>query len=263
MNARRWLLLRIAGYAVGLYLLSAVSACTVADGMLFHPEASTRAKPRGGFILPAKDGSPQLSAVYLPSKDARLTLWYFHGNAEDLGAVMPRLEAYRDLGFNVFAVDYPGYGLSGGKPTEESIYAASRVALDYLRDELKTPPAKLVLYGRSVGGGPAADVASHEPVVGLILESAFTSAYRVVTRWPLLPGDQFQNLRKMTHVRCPVLLIHGREDQVVPFHHGESLLAAVRGRSSHLWVEQAGHNDLLDWAGDRYWQALRDFTQTL
>ncbi|HET7535955.1 MAG TPA: alpha/beta hydrolase, partial [Candidatus Didemnitutus sp.] len=118
---------------------------------------------------------------------------------------------------------------------------------------------RVILYGRSLGGGPATDLAAKEPVAGLVLESAFTSVFRVMTRWPLLPGDQFCNAKKLPSVKCPVLVMHGRLDEVIPFHHGETLLAAAPGKKSHLWVDGAGHNNLLAIAGDAYWQALLPF----
>ncbi len=265
MDARRprrtnWL--RLVVVLATLYGLVAIGAFIVSDGMLFHPEYGSRAEPPGGFFLRDTDGT-KLSVVYLPNPGARFTLWYFHGNGEDLGRLAPRMEALRQLGYAVFAVDYPGYGMSDGTPTEASLYASTETGLRYLREQLKITPTQLVLYGRSLGGGPAVELATREPVAGLVLESAFTSAYRVMTRWPLLPGDKFENLRKLPAVRCPVLVIHGRADGVIPFAHGEALFAAALGRKSHLWVDLAGHNDLLRWAGEDYGRAVREFARGL
>jgi hypothetical protein len=257
---RRWIGFALA--AAAFYGLAALWAHAVSDGMMFHPEYGSRAAPPGGFFIRQTDGT-KLSAVYLPKPGARFTLWYFHGNAEDLGDIAPRLQALHKLGFAVFAVDYPGYGLSGGKTNEAGIYASTQAALGHLRDRLKITPPQLVLYGRSLGAGPAIELARREPVAGLVVESAFMSVYRVMTHWPLLPGDKFENLRKLPAVHCPVLVIHGRDDQVVPFMHGEALLAAVTGRRRHLWVDFAGHNDLLQSAGENYWRTLRDFAREL
>ncbi len=247
---------------IALYGLAALIAPRIADGMLFHPGYGSMAVPPGGFYIPQADGK-KLSAVYLPNPQARFTLWYFHGNAETIADKMPRLRAFHDLGFAVFSVDYPGYGLSEGWPSEASIYAASQTALTYLGKDLETPPHRLVLYGRSVGGGPAVELAAHENVRGLILESAFTSAFRTMTHWGVLPRDRFQNIKKLPNVRCPVLIMQGREDRVVPFSHGEALLAAVTGRKSHLWVDLAGHNDVIEYAGDAYWKTVREFERGL
>lgn len=234
-------------------------ARSISDSMLFLPDYGSRVEPVGAVRIEVGDGLA-VSAVYLPNPAARFTVWYFHGNAEALGDLGPRLEKLREQGFAVFAAEYPGYGASGGVPTERSIYAANRAALGYLRDRLHVPPEKVILYGRSVGGGPATEIAAKENVGGLVLESAFVSAYRVMTRWPLLPGDKFKNLAKLRDVHCPVLVIHGRADRVIPFWHGEALYATARGRKQHLWIDTAGHNDLLEWAGDRYGKALQEFS---
>ena len=238
-------------------------ALMASDSMIFFPNYASRAEPEGAVHLEMEDGS-RLSAVFLPNPKARLTLWHFHGNAEALGDLVPRLNELREFGFNVFALEYPGYGTSGGRPSEKQIYASLNVGLRYLRDELKISPAQLLIHGRSLGGGPAVELARRETVSGLILESTFTSAYRVVTRWPLLPGDKFKNLTKLSAIDCPVLVIHGRDDRTIPFHHGESLYAAVRSKSKqHLWVDSAGHNDLRRWAGEAYRESIVRFAEKL
>jgi fermentation-respiration switch protein FrsA (DUF1100 family) len=163
----------------------------------------------------------------------------------------------------VFAYDYPGYGLSDGTPSEGGIYAANAAALLHLTGKLGVPANRLVLYGRSLGGGPAVDLASKEPVAGLILESTFTSVFRVMTRWALLPGDQFKNARKIPQITCPLLIMHGTDDRVIPFHHGKKLFDAAHGPKRHLWVQWAGHNNLRDMAGDAYWTTFRSFTSDL
>jgi abhydrolase domain-containing protein 17 len=238
-------------------------ALMASDSMIFFPNYASRAEPEGFVKVEMEDGSG-LSAVFLSNPKARLTLWHFHGNAEALGDIMPRLKELREFGFNVFSLEYPGYGTSYGRPTEARIYASLGAGLRYLENELKITPGQLVVHGRSLGGGPAVELATRENVAGLILESTFTSAYRVVTRWPLLPGDKFKNLKKLSAVHCPVLVIHGRSDRTIPFHHGESLYAAVRSKSKqHLWVNLAGHNDLRRWAGELYQEAIVEFTQNL
>ncbi|ACB75937.1 alpha/beta hydrolase [Opitutus terrae] len=256
---RRGLGLRSALALVVIYGAVTLWARSLSDSMLFLPDYGSRVEPAGAVRIDVGEGIA-VSAVYLPNPAARFTVWYFHGNAEALGDLTPRLEKLRELGFAVFAVEYPGYGASGGVPTERSIYAANRAALAYLRERVHVPPEKVILYGRSVGGGPATEIAAKENVGGLVLESAFVSAYRVMTRWPLLPGDKFRNLAKLRDVRCPVLVIHGRADRVIPCWHGEALYAAARGTKQHLWIDTAGHNDLLEWAGDRYGKALQEFT---
>jgi fermentation-respiration switch protein FrsA (DUF1100 family) len=227
------------------------------------PRYGSRAEPQGALKVKRTDGS-QLTAVFLRNPNARFTLWYFHGNAEALGDIGDRLRELKDLGFSVFAVEYPGYGTNFESPTEAKVYETIEVGLRYLRDEMQIRLEDVVVYGRSLGGGPAVELASREKVAGLVLESTFSSAYRVMTRWPILPGDKFCSLRKMPKVTCPVLIIHGRSDGVISFRHGKLLYeAAPTENKQHLWVDFAGHNDLLQTAGDSYRRAITDFAAKL
>jgi fermentation-respiration switch protein FrsA (DUF1100 family) len=201
----------------------------------------------------------ELAVLYLPNPGARFTLCYFHGNAEDLGDIEPMLREFREAGFSVFAVENPGYGHSAGRPSEAAIYAAARTARDYLRNVLKVPAEQTLLYGHSLGGGAALQLAAEEKVGGLVLQSTFVSAFRVMTRWPLLPFDQFKNLAKLPRVSCPVLILHGTADEVISFHHGETLFAAAHEPKRAMWVNGAGHNDLREVAGKKFWDTLSAF----
>jgi fermentation-respiration switch protein FrsA (DUF1100 family) len=258
---RYWL--RFAAGLVVLWLIAAALARLVSDSMIFHPGYGSRANPRGAGQLTLPDGT-KLSLIHLPNPDARFTLWHFHGNAEALDDILSRLNELKEFGFSVFALEYPGYGVSDGRPTEAEIYRSLGAGLKYLREEMNVRPEDLVIHGRSLGSGPAVELASREKVAGLILESAFTSAYRVMTRWPLFPGDKFNNVNKIERISCPVLVIHGRRDRVVPFHHGQLLYAAASSENKkHLWVDSAGHNDLEQRAGDSYRHAIVEFMNGL
>lgn len=254
-----WKLFAVLGI---LYAGITALAYFYSDRVMFQPGFGSRRAPEGMRRIPLSDGG-SLAALYLPNPAAKHTLWFFHGNAEDLGDLEPFLREMQRRGFAVFAVDYPGYGLSTGSPSEKSVYAATEAAARHLQETLKVPLASVVLYGRSLGGGPALELALHEPVAGLVLQSAFTSSYRVMTGIRLLPFDKFENLRKLPRVTCPVLVIHGRDDEVIPVAQGEALLAAVPGRKLHLWIEGAHHNDFTEVAGERLWQALQEFEATL
>lgn len=256
------LALIISALLLGAYALLMAYAYYFSDEKLFFPSYGSHRIPDGLVVIPTESQEP-LMAVYLPNEKATHTLWYFHGNAEDLGDIEPRLNEFRERGYAVFAVEYPGYGLNPGLPTEESIYAGSQVGLRYLTETLKVPLSKVIAYGRSIGGGPAVELASKEPIAGLILESAFTSAFRVVTGVKLLPFDKFDNLQKIPEVNCPILFLHGGDDRIVPFSHAETLFEATRAPKMNLWVEVAGHNDFMHWAGPSYWQSLSEFTESL
>jgi hypothetical protein len=117
--------------------------------------------------------------------------------------------------------------------------------------------------GRSVGCAPAIHLAANNKVAGLIAEAPFMTAFRVLTHYSLLPWDKFNNLREIKKVRVPVLIIHGRHDQVVPFWHGERVFQAANQPKQFIAIDSAGHNDILFVAGKRYFDALQHFTAEL
>lgn len=229
-----------------------------ADGLIYFPNHASRRAPAGLQTIASDVGD--IAVLHLPNPRARFTVWFFHGNAESLGDLEPFLYALRDQGYAVFAFDYPGYGRSTGQPSEKTLYASARAARTYLRDVLRVPADRTLLFGRSLGGGPAVQMAAEERNAGLILQSTFVSAFRVVTRWRLLPFDQFENLKKIPRVNCPLLVMHGRADEVIAFRHGEQLLKAAKEPKRHLWVDGARHNDFLSVAGPNFWRALREFS---
>ena len=231
------------------------------DWMIFKPQPSSYQDTKEILKLTAADGV-QISAIYLPNSKATYTILYSHGNAEDLGDMLTILQNLQQQGFAVFAYDYRGYGTSQGTPSETNAYQDIDTAYNYLTTKLGVLPKQIIVYGRSVGGGPSVDLASRQQVGGLIVESTFTKAFLVVTRIPILPFDKFANIDKIKKVNCPVLIIHGTSDSVIPFSHGKQLFAAAKEPKLFLGVDGADHYDnLSEVAGDRYAKTLRDFVQ--
>ncbi|MEB3179284.1 MAG: alpha/beta hydrolase [Nostocaceae cyanobacterium] len=251
---------RVVKSLIFIYLFFAIYVFFRADSMIFQPQSSSYQDSREIIKLTNADQS-RLAAIHLVNPTAKYTILYAHGNAEDLGDIRPILEDLRDVGFSVFAYDYRGYGTSEGTPSEKNAYQDIDTAYNYLTQELKISPQQIILFGRSVGGGSVVDLATRQPVGGLIVESTFISAFRVVVPFAILPFDKFSNLQKIKKVRCPVLVMHGKVDEVIPFWHGEKLFAAVRSPKLSLWVEGANHNDFAAVAGKRYADILRDFTE--
>jgi fermentation-respiration switch protein FrsA (DUF1100 family) len=229
------------------------------DRLVFVPPPPTYGEELDGLVrLTTRDGDG-LAALFVPAPQSTVAVLFAHGNAEDLGQMGGFLSAYANLGVSVLAVDYPGYGLSAGEPSEPGAYAAARTGLDFL---LRSgyPPEQVVLHGRSLGGAVAAHLAVGRRVAGLILESTFTSAFRVMLPFDGLPGDRFDTLAKIAGVEAPVLVIHGTRDEVVSSSHSRRLLDAMPPARRQAWfVDSAGHNDLLAVAGEAYWRKLAEF----
>ncbi|MCT7948656.1 alpha/beta hydrolase [Ancylothrix sp. C2] len=253
---------RLLRSVVFVYACVCVYGYFFTEKQIFQPQISTYQESRDMLKLTSANGK-RISAVYLPNAKASFTVLYSHGNAEDLGDIRPYLQQLHRLGFSVFAYDYQGYGTSEGTPSEQNAYADINAAYNYLTQSLKISPARIIVYGRSVGSGPSVDLASRERVAGLILESAFVSAFRVVTKIPILPFDKFANIDKIGRVRCPVLVMHGTADDLIPLWHGEALFKAANPPKHYFWVEGGGHNDLVEVAGERYDKVIQDFGNLL
>jgi fermentation-respiration switch protein FrsA (DUF1100 family) len=243
-------------------LALALFALFFSDQLIFLPHPSSYQD--GPEVLKLRSGNGKLvSAVYLPHPSAKLTLLVSHGNAEDLGDIRPWLEDFRRAGLNVFAYDYQGYGTSQGKPTEKTTYEDENAAYDYLTLTLKTPPDRIIIFGRSLGSGPAVHLTARRSAAALVLQSSFLSAFRIVTRLPILPFDKFPNYKEIGRVRCPVLIIHGTQDGLINISHGEELFALAHEPKQFFAVEGAGHNDLNEVGGARYLKTLAAFAKSL
>lgn len=243
-----------------IYAFLCFYAFFFSERLIFQPPPSSQ-NDRTQVIKIASANGMKISAVHFPNPQAKYTILYSHGNAEDLSGILWVLREIKDSGFAVFAYDYQGYGTSLGTPSEYNTYRDIEAACNYLTQELGVPAQQIILYGRSVGGGPSIDLASRQTVGGLVVESSFVSAFRVLTQIPILPFDKFVNIDKIGKVRSPVLVMHGKADEVVPFWHGEQLFAAANEPKLNFWVDGAGHNDLMDVAGDRHAETLRKFAK--
>ena len=219
--------------------------------------------------------------VWFPHDDGRVEGWYlpphtedgdpwagprpaavfFHGNGELIddwvGLLRPFPEA---LEMGVLLVEYPGYGRSTGSPTQERIMEVARGAWDWLGDRREVDASRRIAVGRSLGGGVAAALTRDREVSALVLQSTFTSVADLARERFFVPGmlvrDPFRTLEAVRGYEGPVLVVHGREDRVVPFRHGQRLAdASRRGR---LHPRDCGHNDCPVPGGD-YWRMLEDF----
>ena len=243
-----------------LYVGFALFAYFFSDSMIFLPHASSYKDSSEVLKITTASGK-KISAVYLPNPAARFTLLVSHGNAEDLGDDRYWLDDLRHAGFSVFAYDYEGYGTSEGKPSEKAVFEDEAAAYEFLAVDLKTAPDHIIIFGRSVGTGPAAYIAAKRPSAGLVLQSPFVSAFRVLTRIPLLPFDKFPNGRYIRHVHTPVLIMHSHGDSVIAFWHGQKMFDLANEPKRAFWAQNADHNEM-DMAKG-YYEAIQKFAATL
>ena len=207
----------------------------------------------------------RLNAWYLPNPSSEKALLWFHGNAENIGYGLEHLEFYSRLAVNVLAVDYRGYGKSEGTPGEAGVYRDADAAYDYLIQVRRIQPTNIVVFGHSLGGAVAIDLAARRECGALIVQSSFTSVKemaRRVFRIPLfeyIPKSRFDSLAKIRRVRAPILIVHGTRDETVPFSMGQRLFAAAPEPKALFSVEGAGHNDVLEAGREELLERLKSF----
>jgi uncharacterized protein len=209
----------------------------------------------------------RLNAWFLPNPSSPKVLLWFHGNAENIGYDLSLLEVYSRLGIGVFAPDYRGYGRSEGSPDEAGIYRDATAAYDYLVGERGVQPEDILVFGHSLGGAVAVDLAARRRCGALIVQNSFTTARDMARRVFRIPGfeyvikSRFDSLRKIAQVQAPILIVHGTRDEVVPFFMGRRLFEAALEAKLFLAVEGAGHNDILEVGGQSYLEHLRAFIE--
>ena len=202
----------------------------------------------------------QLSGWYMPAKSSEFTVLFCHGNGGNIAHRLDSINIFHDLGLNCFIFDYRGYGNSEGAPCEEGTYLDAGAAYKWLREEKKISPDNIIIFGRSLGGSIAAQLASKVKARALVIESAFTSYIDIGKKfYPYMPVRWFARFSYRTidyikNVDCPVMLIYSRNDDIVPFEFGPELYEAANEPKE--FVEILGsHNDGFLVSGEIYKKA--------
>lgn len=206
----------------------------------------------------------KLHGWFIPHESPRATLLFFHGNAGNISHRLDSLFLFNSLGLAVLIIDYRGYGNSEGRPSEQGIYRDAQAAWDYLTETKGVPGRKIMLFGRSLGGAVAAYLAAEHDVMGVILESTFTSIPDLAAElYPWLPARrlaraQYNTLERMVDIHGPVMIIHSPDDEIIPFAQGRLLFK--RANEPKRFLELRGdHNSGYMQALDRYRDHWDDF----
>ncbi len=247
--------------ALAIYLATAAILFVLQRHLVFMPD--TRRPEAGAIGVPALQtlqlATPQgqsLLAWYIPPPQGGPVLAYFHGNGGNLGDRRDRLRLFAAAGLGVLMPEYPGYGGNPGTPSQTGFDQAATDALAFLqRSGIENK--RVVIYGESIGTGVATRVAAGRVLAGLVLESPFTSLTDIARhRFPFLPvawllRDPFDQLSSIGQVRCPILILQGSQDSVVPPALGRRLFdAALKPKT--LWVApQGSHTNLFSLGGAR------------
>ena len=214
-----------------------------------YPEGDWEKEEVEDIDLTAKDGT-KIHGWFYRAEEPKKTLLFFHGNAGNITFRHSWCLKLMQKNFNVLAIDYRGYGKSAGKPTEAGIYEDAHAAYRYLIDERKVKSTELIVYGKSLGGGPASEIALRLPCAGLILQSTFTSiADMAAFIFPVLPlrwilRTRFDTHEKLKQIDVPVLIIHSSDDELIPAYMAESNYEACHQGKLKLF-SGATHNGLI------------------
>lgn len=206
----------------------------------------------------------EVSAWYVPAKNERGTVLFCHGNGGNISHRLYSIEQFHELGLSVLIFDYNGYGHSSGSPSEENTYQNALAAWEYLTKERKKSPGRIVLFGRSLGGAVALWLSEQVKAKALIIESTFTSVPDIGKHhYPYFPirtlsWYDYNSLKRIKTIRLPILVIHSKDDTLIPYSHGRALYNA--GPEPKQFFELKGdHNNGFVLTGDRYVNKIDTF----
>ena len=217
--------------------------------------------------MTAEDGV-KIHGWLAPADSAIATVVISHGNGGNISYLLPVMRELQRRGLSVLMYDYRGYGRSEGSPDEEGIYRDGRAAFDYAVKLPEVEAERIILWGTSLGGAVAVDVATQRPAAALILESTFSSAKDVArTAYPFLPArfflrTKFNSVEKIQKIRIPLLFMHGTHDSIIPIELGRRLFRVAHNPKEFYEIPAADHNDTFSVGGAEYFETVIRFART-
>lgn len=266
------MLLYIVICALGIYIALIVLGYCFQERLIFqttrelYRDPSHYQWPFEEVLLPV--GEHVTHGWFLPLTKPRGAVLFSHGNAGNIADRLESIGLLRSLGFSVLAYDYGGYGKSTGKPSEQRCYADIEAMWRYLTQARAIPPEKIVLFGRSLGGGATAHLAARVKPAAVVLESTFTSMPEAAhAAFPWFPAKwivrhQFPNAENVKKISAPLLIVHSRQDDVIPFRHGETLFRNTNEPKTFLEISGV-HNNGFVTSETLYRQGWEDFLAPL
>ena len=260
--------------AASFYVLLALMLFLFQDRMVFLsnlPGRALTATPEdAGFdyedvTLETSDGL-KLHGWYVPAAQTRGVVLFLHGNAGNISHRLDSIAIFRELGLDTLIIDYRGYGQSQGKPSEQGTYLDADAAWHYLVSNRRVAAGEIIVFGRSLGGAVAAWLANQYTPAALIIESSFSSALDMAHKlYPFMPVRLITRLDYpvklyVSRLHCPLLVIHSRDDEIIPFTMAEAIYDSAAEPKSLLEI-WGDHNNGFLLSGDRYLSGLNEFIQ--
>ncbi len=248
---------QIAVTIVMVGVLACVQGCgeSLVNRFSFHPQSGVQVDPESFFapienVFMTTQDNVKIHGFYIPREGATRAILFLHGNAGNASHRLHDAVKLWKLGATVLLLDYRGFGLSDGKPSEKGVYRDGGVGLKYLTHDRGFPMERIFIFGRSIGTAVAVEIAQDQPVAGVILASPMSSGNDVAREsglgWLTFSvGEPFDSASKIEKLKAPLLVFHGDWDKVIPKHLGEKLFARARVEKRFVMMEGAGHNDLI------------------
>ncbi len=266
MNIRKLYIVVLIPFLAGCASMSPLKH--IEKKVIYYPSVHVEATPQNvglyyqDVYLKTMDGVT-INGWWIPADNARSTILFFHGNAGNISHRLDKIAIFNTIGLNVFIVDYRGYGRSEGSPTEQGLYMDAVASYEYLlgRDDLNSK--RIVVYGESLGGAIAINLATKKDISALIIDSSFTSIPDMAKKSvPLIPGvlinTKMNSIKKVDKIEVPKLFIHSLDDEVVPYDMGEKLFNTALEPKKFLKLN-GGHNDGFHASGDKYMRGISKF----
>jgi len=257
---------------IGVYAALSIYVYFIQSGLIFYPNMPGRnlvSTPENiGLTYQnvefVTEDNIKLHGWFIPNKNAKGTLLFFHGNAGNISHRLDSIAIFHRLELNVFIIDYRGYGQSEGKITEKGTYRDAEAAWNYLNHTQGISGKEIIIFGRSLGASIASWLAGKHRPAALIIESGFTSVASMGQRfYPFLPVRWLTHIKYDTkkyvkNISCPVMVAHSKHDEIIPYDEGREIFAAAAGEKQFLEM-QGGHNDGFIVSGTSYVKGLKSF----
>ena len=270
---------------ITIYCLICIVVFFIKDKLIFFPNTIVDCTPKDHALeyeevwlnfpqkLTSKIKQENLNCWWIENKNTSKVLLYLHGNAENIGKNLTQAYSFYELGLSVFLVDYRGYGKSQGKfPTEKQVYEDAQKAWHHLVVEKNISPQQIVVFGHSLGGAIAIELATRHPEIsGLIIEGSFTSLsdiasikiYGKFLPVKLLINKQFNSLQKIKNLNMPILFNHGMADPVIPYQMSEKLFQAANCKKQLLLIPEGTHSNIVELDREIYLETVKVFLKNV
>ncbi len=247
------------GLLMSFFVLVVFNGCI--SSILYHPDKKIHQTPESINLRFVEynyytESGNRNNSWWIGAEKSKYTVLFCHGNGGNISHRLKTVQILNEMNLNVFIFDYSGYGKSDGSPSEKETRRDAEAAWNFLVKRMKVKPEKIIVWGRSLGGAVAIRLAGGKSFAGLIVESSFSSLEKIVSDHagclfkPFGTGGKYISIEEIEKVKVPVCIIHSRDDEVIPYYHGEMLYRAAHGKKKFITISGShnrGFYKSLDW----------------